>query len=129
MDRLRLNYLENAHLVLDVGLTYTKCGFSKESMPLHVFQTPLSMVHALHNPHEQFIYTYQVAQHSSTSIRENLSKVKFDTFPSAFNFEDNRLNNEVEEFLSNLFYHQLKTNPKDKNIVLLERLGSMRKLT
>ena len=58
-----------------------------------------------------------------------MSKVKFDTFPSAFNFEDERLNNEVEEFLSNLFYHQLKTNPKDKNIVLLERLGSMRKLT
>jgi hypothetical protein len=98
-------------------------------MPLHVFQTPLSMVHALHNPHEQFIYTYQVAQHKSNSIRENLSKLKFDTFPQAFNFEATRMNNEVEEFLTYVFYHQLKTNPKDKNIVLLERLGSMRKLT
>jgi actin-related protein len=32
-----LNYLENQHLVIDVGLTYTKCGFSKDSMPLYVF--------------------------------------------------------------------------------------------
>jgi len=37
MDRLRLNYLDNAHLVIDIGLTYTKVGFSKESMPQHIF--------------------------------------------------------------------------------------------
>jgi actin-related protein len=49
MDRLRLNYLDNAHLVIDIGLTYTKVGLSKESMPQHIFQTPLSMIHALHD--------------------------------------------------------------------------------
>lgn len=52
VDRLLKNFYENGHLVLDIGLTYTKCGFAKESMPMHVFQTPLSMIHALHNPHE-----------------------------------------------------------------------------
>lgn len=129
VDRLRLNYLENAHLVLDVGLTYTKVGFAKESMPLHVFQTPLSMIHALHNPHEHFIYTYQVAQYQSTGIRENLSKLSFNSFPMAFNYHPERLHNEIEEFLTTLFYHVLKTNPKDKSIVICERLGSMRKLT
>jgi actin-related protein len=61
MDRLRLNYLENAHLVLDIGLTYTKVGFAKDAMPMYVFQTPLSFVQALHNSSEISIYTYQVA--------------------------------------------------------------------
>ena len=28
-----------------------------------------------------------------------------------------------------MFYHTLKTSPKDKSIVLCERLGGMRKLT
>ena len=37
MDRMRLNYMENAHLVIDVGLVLTKVGFSKESMPQHIF--------------------------------------------------------------------------------------------
>ena len=129
MERLRLNYSETAHLVLDVGLTYTKCGFSKESMPVHIFQSPLSMIQALHNSHEQFIYTYQGAQHQSRSIRENLSKLNTTSFPDAFRLEEERLHNEVEEFLCTLFYHVLKTNPKDKCVVLCERLGGMRKLT
>jgi actin-related protein len=47
----------------------------------------------------------------------------------AFNHKQERLHNEIEEFLSTLFYHVLKTNPKDKSIVLCERLGGMRKLT
>ena len=98
-------------------------------MPLHVFQTPLSFIHALHNPHEQWIYTYQVAQHQSTGIRENLSKLSFNSFPMSLNHHPDRLYNEIEEFLSTLFYHVLKTNPKDKSIVLCERLGGMRKLT
>jgi len=129
MDRLRLQYLENAHLVLDVGLTYTKIGFAKESMPLHIFQTPLSMVQALHNQHEQYIYTYQVPQHYSKSTRENLSKLNASTFPDLFRLEDKRLQNEVEEFMTTTFYHVLKTSPKDKCVVLVERLGGMRKLT
>ena len=36
MDRLWLNSQENANIVIDVGLTYTKIGYSKESMPLHI---------------------------------------------------------------------------------------------
>ena len=47
----------------------------------------------------------------------------------AFNYHPERLHNEIEEFLTTLFYHVLKTNPKDKSIVICERLGSMRKLT
>jgi actin-related protein len=43
--------------------------------------------------------------------------------------EKTRLNNEIEEFLTTLFYHVLKTNPKDKAIILCEKLGSVRKLT
>tara|TARA_B110000305_G_C19283105_1_gene560291 strand:+ start:48 stop:476 length:429 start_codon:yes stop_codon:yes gene_type:complete len=129
-NRLRLNYLENAHLVLDIGLTYTKCGFAKESMPLHIIQTPLSMIGSLHNAHENFIYTYQVPQHQSDdSIRENLSKFKMSSFPEVFDLEPERLQKEIEEFLTTLFYHVIKTNPKDKSIVLCERLGGMRKLT
>ena len=58
MDRLRLNYLEKAHLVLDIGFTYTKVGFAKDSLPLYIFQTPLSMIHALHNKNETAIYTF-----------------------------------------------------------------------
>ena len=58
MDRLRLNYLENAHLVLDIGLTYTKVGFAKDAMPSYVFQTPLSFIHALHNSADASIFTY-----------------------------------------------------------------------
>jgi actin-related protein 10 len=47
----------------------------------------------------------------------------------ALNYQPERLHNEIEEFLHTLFYHVLKTNPKDKSIVLCERLGGMRKLT
>jgi len=31
--------------------------------------------------------------------------------------------------LTTLFYHVLKTNPKDKSVVLCERLGGLRRLT
>ena len=129
MDRLRLNYLENAHLVLDVGLTYTKCGFAKDSMPMHIFQTPLSFVQALHNSADQSVYTYQVPQHNSTSVRENVSKLNTTSFVDALRLEQGRLHNEIEEFLTVLFYHVLKTNPKDKAIILCEKLGGVRKLT
>ena len=129
MDRLRLNYLENAHLVLDIGLTYTKCGFAKDSMPMHIFQTPLSFVQALHSSADQSIYTYQVPQHNSTGIRENVSKLNTTSFVDALRLEQGRLHNEIEEFLTVLFYHVLKTNPKDKAIILCEKLGGVRKLT
>ena len=31
--------------------------------------------------------------------------------------------------MANIFYHVLKISPKDKSIILCERLGGMRKLT
>lgn len=46
-----------------------------------------------------------------------------------FRMEDKRLQNEVEEFMTTTFYHVLKASPKDKCVVLVERLGGMRKLT
>jgi actin-related protein len=126
---MRLNYTENAHLVLDVGLVLTKVGFSKESMPQHIFQTPLSTIQSPHNQYDQFIYTYQSQTYFSTSIRENLSKLKLASFAEAFSMDRHRLHLEVEEFLTSLFYHVLKTNPKDKSVVLCERLGGLRVLT
>jgi actin-related protein len=47
----------------------------------------------------------------------------------AFRLEPERLQNEVEEFLTTLFYHVLRTSPKDKSIILCEKLGGLRKLT
>ena len=43
--------------------------------------------------------------------------------------EEKRLQNEVEEFMTTTFYHVLKASPKDKCVVLVERLGGMRILT
>lgn len=125
---MRLNFLEKSHIVIDVGLSYTKAGFVKDSLPMQIFQTPLSMITALHNQHEKWNYTYQVSQHRSKSIRENLSKLNSDSFAAAFRFDEERLRNEVQEFLAFLFYHVLKINPKDKQIILCERLGGQRKL-
>ena len=36
--------LDEAHVILDIGLSLTKCGFAKDAVPKHVFPTPLSMV-------------------------------------------------------------------------------------
>jgi actin-related protein 10 len=47
----------------------------------------------------------------------------------AFRLDKQRLHDEIEEFLTTLFYHVLRTSPKDKSIILCERLGGMRKLT
>lgn len=51
------------------------------------------------------------------------------TFPSMFRLEEKRLQNEVEEFMTTTFYHVLKASPKDKCVVLVERLGGLRILT
>jgi len=51
------------------------------------------------------------------------------TFPELFRLDQDRLHNEIEEFLTTLFYHVLKMSPKDKNIIICERLGGLRKLT
>ena len=128
MAELRLNYLEKGHIVIDVGLTYTKIGFVKESMPLHIIQTPLSMVQQLHNSNEAQIFTYQSQSLNQKGIRENLSKLAADSFVNIFRHDEDRLENEIEEFMSTLFFHVIKTAPKEKSIVLCERLGGMRKL-
>ena len=91
MDRIRLNYLENQHIILDIGLTYTKVGFSNNSMPIQIFQTPLSMIQTLHNSSEQHIYTYQAARLGLKSVRENLSKQNTTTFVEAFRVDEERL--------------------------------------
>jgi hypothetical protein len=41
---LKLDSLDNRHIVLDIGLTYTKCGYAKDAVPLHIVPTPLSLV-------------------------------------------------------------------------------------
>jgi actin-related protein len=51
------------------------------------------------------------------------------SFAEAFKMDKERVYLEVEEFLTTLFYHVLKTNPKDKSVVICERLGGLRDLT
>lgn len=41
---LKLDSLDNRHIIIDVGLTYTKCGFAKDSVPMHIIATPLALV-------------------------------------------------------------------------------------
>ena len=32
------------HIILDIGLSFTKCGFLKDTMPSHILPTPLELV-------------------------------------------------------------------------------------
>lgn len=41
---LKLDSLDTRHIILDVGLTYTKCGFAKDQLPLQIIPTPLALV-------------------------------------------------------------------------------------
>lgn len=41
---LKLDSLDNKHIVLDIGLAYTKCGFAKDPLPMHIVPTPLLLV-------------------------------------------------------------------------------------
>ena len=73
-----LQTLDEVHIVIDIGLTYTKCGFVKDSMPKHIVPTPLTMVEELRN-------------HLSNSRQNSFSEM----------FENRRkLAMEVEEFLA-----------------------------
>lgn len=36
--------LDQVEIVIDVGLNYTKCGFSKDSVPMHVVPTTIPLV-------------------------------------------------------------------------------------
>jgi hypothetical protein len=81
-DHIFFSLFIQPYIILDVGLAYTKCGFSKEALPIHVIPTPLSMIH---------------------QIRDNLNTVNSATFASAFsNLKKLRL--ELEEFLNYIFY-------------------------
>ena len=41
---LKLDSLDTRHIIIDVGLTFTKCGFAKDQLPLQIIPTPLSLV-------------------------------------------------------------------------------------
>jgi hypothetical protein len=63
-------------------MTYTKCGFTKEAMPIHIVPTPLTMI---------------------ALIRDNLNKLNAGTFAKAFENQQ-KLKLELEEFLNYVFY-------------------------
>ena len=44
---LTLSTLDNKHVIIDVGMTYTKCGFAKDAVPMHIIPTPLPLVQTL----------------------------------------------------------------------------------
>ena len=41
---LKLDSLDNRHIIIDVGLTYTKFGFAKDPLPMHIVPTPITLV-------------------------------------------------------------------------------------
>mmetsp|Transcript_31374 Transcript_31374/g.22736 ORF Transcript_31374/g.22736 Transcript_31374/m.22736 type:complete len:151 (+) Transcript_31374:10-462(+) len=104
---LRLTSLDNNHIVLDIGLTYTKCGFAQSSMPMHIVPTPFKAI---------------------TKLRENIKELKSTSFANAFPSE-RELTLEIEEFLHYVFYHLLQISPKDKAVVLCESIMGLRCLT
>ena len=77
--------LDDVYVILDIGLTYTKCGFAKDSLPKHIVPTPLSMVDEMRN--------------SLADLRQN-------SFHELF-ANKKKLALEVEEFLAQIFYHLL----------------------
>lgn len=44
---LKLNSLDDKHIVIDIGLTYTKCGYAKESCPQHIIPTQIPLLQIL----------------------------------------------------------------------------------
>lgn len=43
----RLTSLDEKHIILDIGLTHTKCGFNKDPLPMHIVPTPLRVVQTI----------------------------------------------------------------------------------
>ena len=39
--------VDEAHIIMDIGLSHTKIGFAKDPVPKHLIPTPLSMVKAM----------------------------------------------------------------------------------
>lgn len=91
---------------MDIGLSHAKVGFAKDSVPKHVVPTPFSMVKAL---------------------RASISSTNSTTFAELFR-DKRTLLLEVEEFLAQIFYHLLQTNPAEKAIVVVETMMGLRPL-
>lgn len=105
--KLMLTSLDANHIILDIGLTHTKCGFNKDAVPLHIVPTP-----------------FKLTQY----IRDNITDLKSGTFADTFS-DSQAVYQQVEEFLTQVFYHLLQTNPKEKAIVVLESFYGSRCLT
>ncbi|CDW77817.1 UNKNOWN [Stylonychia lemnae] len=105
------------HIVLDVGLTFTKCGFSKDPMPMHIVPTPLTMIQYLRD------HASSVSLIFSSSFF--LNQLACSTFADAFE-KHNKLMMELEEFLTTVFYHLLQTNPREKAIMMCESMMAPR---
>ena len=93
-------------MILDIGLSLTKCGFAKDSIPKHVIPTPLSVV---------------------KRMRNSISSVNTASFAELF-ADTRTLNLEIEELLAQIFYHLLQTNPYEKAIVVVETFMGLRPL-
>ena len=104
---LKLDSIDEIHVIIDMGLTYTKVGFAKDALPKHIIPTPLSMVNHL---------------------RSHLKQTKANAFANLFN-KPKKLENEVQEFMATIFYHLLQTDPKSKAVVVIESFMGMRILT
>jgi actin-related protein len=111
---LTLSSLDKNHVLLDVGLVLTKVGIVSEHAPRHIVPTPFSKV---------------------KKLRDSISELKVNTFAELFKCEHDHqplekttTYLEVEEFLSQIFYHLLQVAPKDKGVVIVESFMGLRPL-
>lgn len=49
IKNLKLTSLDDDHIVIDMGLSHTKCGLAKDCVPRFIVPTPLSMIEYLRN--------------------------------------------------------------------------------
>lgn len=91
---------------MDIGLSHTKIGFAKESVPRQIIPTPLTVV---------------------KGMRAAISGVKQETFANLLS-DRRQLMLELEEFLFQVFYHLLQTNPSEAAVVVVETFMGLRPL-
>ena len=108
---LQLTSLDKNHLLLDVGLTYTKCGLVTEAAPRHIVPTPFTAVRALRN---------SILDLSPSTFAQLFPQ------PSHLSMEKSSLYLECEEFLSQIFYHLMQVKPADKGVVIVESFMGLR---
>lgn len=53
---MNIGVLETKNIIIDVGMTYVKCGFAKDSVPMHIVPTPLPLLQALREDLNSVIY-------------------------------------------------------------------------